>query len=225
MKLAPGTLSEKAYFEIRNRILRGDYPMGSPLVEENMTALLGISRTPVRTALGRLLAEGFLVQGEDRTLRIPTLTRKELSETFEARRCIESTVVSLACLRAKKEQISKLENLIWSEREAYQRREQVLISAMDRMFHNLLAEISGNRLFREFVEKINNQVSLFLALSNTLGSEIDEALEEHEQILEMIRRKDTAGGSQAMLNHLTRVEERIVTRIENSKDKVYACLS
>jgi DNA-binding GntR family transcriptional regulator len=142
--MVPETLSERAYFDIRNRILRGYFAMGSPLVEESMTALLGISRTPLRTAMGRLLAEGFLVQGEDRTLRIPTINRKDLSETFEARRSIESAAVSLACLRASKEQVTKLEGLIWSERDAYRNREQVLISAMDRMFHNLLAEMSGN---------------------------------------------------------------------------------
>jgi len=223
MRLPPPTLSENAYFDIRNRIMRGDYPMRTPMIEENLSGLLGISRTPVRAALGRLLSEGFLVQGEDRTLRIPTISRKDLSDTFEVRRTIESAVAQLACLRARHEQIDKLESLIWSEREAYHNREQAMIAAVDRMFHNLLAEMSGNPLYHEFVERINYRVSLFLALSNTLGEAVGEALEEHELILETIRRGDPGAGSQSMLKHLSRVEERIIVRLEaasGSKDRM-----
>ena len=208
-----GTLAENAYYDLRNRILRGEYPPGHPLFEESLSADLGMSRTPVRAALGRLLAEGFLIQGEDRTLRVPHISRRELRDTFEARRTLESAVVELACLRAAAEQISRLEHLVWDEREAFRSREKVLIAAVDRRFHSYLSEVAGNSLYREFVDRINYKVSLFLALSDTLGEVVGEALEEHERILEAIQERNPQKGREAMLAHLSRVESRIRVRL------------
>lgn len=214
--LPTGTLGENAYYDLRNRILRGEYPPGHPLFEESLSAELGMSRTPVRAALARLLSEGFLSQGEDRTLRVPHISRRELRDTFEARRTLEAAVVELACLRATPEQLARLEHLVWDEREAFLSRETVLIAAVDRRFHNYLSEMAGNSLYREFVGKINYKVSLFLALSNTLGDVIGEALEEHEGILVGIRSRNPEAGRAAMLSHLSRVEARILAGLEGA---------
>jgi DNA-binding GntR family transcriptional regulator len=214
---ATKNLSENTYFELRNRILRGDYPPDSPLLEESLSAEFGVSRTPVRGALARLLSEGFLVQGEeDRTLRVPAISRKELQDTFEARRTLEAAVLELACRKATPEQIARLEHLVWDEREAFRIRERPLIAAVDRFFHNYLAEMADNGLYRNFVEHINFRVSLFLALSDTLGEVIGEALEEHERILEAVRSRSPERGREAMLNHLSRVEERILESLDRA---------
>ena len=98
-------LADAAYFALKNKILRGELKSGFPLREEQLSESLGVSRTPLRKALTQLLAEGFLVKGKDRTLRIPYISTSELKDTLKARRLIETAAVAEACNRATEKDI------------------------------------------------------------------------------------------------------------------------
>jgi DNA-binding GntR family transcriptional regulator len=202
-------LTEWAYFTIKNQILQGILGPGTPLLEETLSARLEISRTPVRGALTRLVAEGLAASREDRTLQVPVLTLQDLEETFVARRTIEGTVMELACAAVNELHLNRLEHLIWNEKMALHAQDGALTAANDRMFHTYLAEMSGNSLFVEFVSRINAKVSLLLALSRTLGAPVALALKEHEEIVTALRSGNPTAAKNAMLRHLHCVEKRI----------------
>jgi DNA-binding GntR family transcriptional regulator len=79
------TKADGVYANLRRRILHGDFQPGSVLEQETLAAELGLSTTPVREAVRRLEAEGFLIQSAHRELRVPELTRKELDELWQVR--------------------------------------------------------------------------------------------------------------------------------------------
>lgn len=202
-------LADNAYYVLKNRIIQGLMSQGEALLEEQLSASLGMSRTPIRTALTRLEAEGLLVSGQDRTLRIPQLDVRTLEDTFHARITVEKETAALAAVRASEKQILRLEHLIWDEEQARRNRDDSLTAGLDRMFHTYLAEVADNFYFSDFVERINARVSLFLALSNTLGDAIVPALLEHERILDAIRAKKPDVAREAMFDHLSNVLRRI----------------
>ena len=82
------SLADDIYYTLRNRILRGELPPGTALREEYLSEELRVSRTPLRKALTQLTAEGYLVKGRDRTLRIPQISESELIDTLEARKLV-----------------------------------------------------------------------------------------------------------------------------------------
>ncbi len=202
-------LADNAYYVLKNRIMQGLMSQGEALLEEQLSASLGMSRTPIRTALTRLEAEGLLVSGPDRTLRIPQLDARTLEDTFHARITVEMATAALAAERASEKQILRLEHLIWDEEQARRSRDDSLTAGLDRMFHMYLAEVADNFYFSDFVERINARVSLFLALSNTLGDAIVPALVEHERILDAIRARDSDAAREVMSEHLLNVQRRI----------------
>lgn len=206
---AATSLADSAYHALRNRLMQGLALPGEAMLEEQLSASMGMSRTPVRTALTRLEAEGLLVSGSDRTLRVPQLDAKILEDTFLVRSTIEAEVAALAALRAGTEQICCLEHLIWNEEMSYRKRDDALSGGLDRMFHTYLAEIADNFYFTDFVARVNARVSLFLALSNTLGDAIVPALAEHRMIVDAVKSKNSDAARGAMTKHLENVLRRI----------------
>ena len=213
------SLANNIYYTLKNRILRGELRPGTALREEYLSDELQVSRTPLRKALTQLMAEGYLVKGKDRTLRIPQISEGELMDTLEARRLLEIASVERATLRAAKEDLDRIEHFIWDEEEAMRLHDNVLVSSLDRMFHNYLGQISGNRVYCDFISQVGYKISLFLALSNTLGEVINEALKEHRDILYAIKLRMPERAGTAMKLHLDNVEKRILESIRCEEER------
>lgn len=81
-------LSQRIHDRLRERLREGGYPSGAPLVEAALAREFDVSRTPVREALSRLLAEG-LIQGDGGGYRAPSLTLPEIREIFDIRLRLE----------------------------------------------------------------------------------------------------------------------------------------
>ena len=214
-------LADTVYFTLKNRILRGELRPGTALREENLSEIFQVSRTPLRKALTQLMVEGYLTKGRDRTLRIPEISPDQLKDTLAARKLLEIASVEEAATKATKEDIGRLEHFIWDEEEAMRTQDNLLVASIDRMFHNYLAQTSGNRIYEEFIGQLGYKVSLYLALSNTLGEVINEALKEHREILNSVKLKMPDRAAKAMKDHLDNVERRMLESIrheeENSK--------
>ena len=94
--------SDRAYAGLRTRILDGELMSGSLLGEVEQAATLGMSRTPVREALGRLVADGLVV-AVGRNLRVAQLSAAQVRELFEVRQALEEQAVRLAASRGTAE--------------------------------------------------------------------------------------------------------------------------
>jgi DNA-binding GntR family transcriptional regulator len=206
------SLADNVYFSLKNRILRGDILPGTALREESLSETYAVSRTPLRRALTQLMTEGYLVKGRDRTLRIPHISADELNDTLTVRLLLETNAAAEAARRSDKESVDRLEHFIWDEQEALKLHDNVLVSSLDRMFHMFIAQMSGNKVFEKFIGQLNYRVSFYLAISKTLGEKfINEALKEHNDILQAIKLKMPERASKAMKKHLEQVEERMLS--------------
>jgi DNA-binding GntR family transcriptional regulator len=84
----PQSLTDRVYQTLREHVCSGRLPSGKPLQEATLAAQLGVSRTPVREALGRLASEGLLdLQG--RSLSVPSLSACDLNDIYELRLLLE----------------------------------------------------------------------------------------------------------------------------------------
>src|SRR6188474_1964165 len=79
------TISIQVAQELRRRILAGHYPQGVKLQQEQIAAELGVSRSPVREALGQLEAEGLVVLTPQKGAQVSPISRAEIAELFELR--------------------------------------------------------------------------------------------------------------------------------------------
>lgn len=105
------TKADHAYFYLRQEIARGALPAGEPINQEELARTLGISVTPLREALRRLAAEGFIVLSAHRDARVAPLSDEEARNLREMRVPLESLAAGLAAERITPEQRTELQAL------------------------------------------------------------------------------------------------------------------
>ena len=108
------TLSEKAYIAIRDSILRNELLPGTPVSVDSLASDLGISPTPVREAVARLVAGGLIDHEPRKGMRVVDLTEEDVREAYEVRRILEPHVARMAAESAGDDAAlrSKLQSLI-----------------------------------------------------------------------------------------------------------------
>lgn len=95
--------SDRAYRTLLDEIQSGTLPPGAVLGEVEQAARLGVSRTPLREALGRLAADGLVVQQSPRVTVVTDIDAGDIRELFDVRRALEETAARLAAERALRE--------------------------------------------------------------------------------------------------------------------------
>lgn len=133
--------AERAYLGVRARILDGTFPPGTPLREEMLAGEIGVSRTPIRDALRRLLADGLVESTRNHGTFVAGLAPEELREIFELRILLESHAARKAAPRITPEEIAGMEALA-AAMEAIEAPDETGVAAfsdLNARFHLLLA--------------------------------------------------------------------------------------
>src|SRR5262249_33245033 len=99
---------DKAYQTVRDRIVRGVYPASSRITEQEVAAVAGVSRTPVREALRKLHAEGLLEFVPHQGAIVTEWTSEDRDDVFELRALLESYGAARAARRMTSEGITEL---------------------------------------------------------------------------------------------------------------------
>jgi DNA-binding GntR family transcriptional regulator len=100
--------NESVYAELRRRIMAGHYAPGLQMKEEALAAEMAVSRTPIRTALRRLVEEGLLLNHANRGAFVADWTQRDIDEVFDLRCMLEPFAAGLAAERASHKQVAEL---------------------------------------------------------------------------------------------------------------------
>ncbi|MBO1080152.1 GntR family transcriptional regulator [Roseomonas haemaphysalidis] len=127
--------AERAYQTIRARIMDGSVPPGAALREEALAAEIGVSRTPVRDALRRLLADGLVESERNRGTFVAEITTDDLLEVYQLRAALEGFAARRAATRITQGELDALRGLA-DRMEAIQGTPEQVVAR----FHALNAE-------------------------------------------------------------------------------------
>ena len=100
--------SDRAYSVLLSEIQAGTLTPGTVLAEAEQATRLGVSRTPLREALGRLAADGLVAQQSPRVTVVTEFEAEDIRSLFEARRALEEAAARLAAIRGNHETFGKL---------------------------------------------------------------------------------------------------------------------
>lgn len=100
--------SDRAYLELLDEIQRGALAPGAVVGEVEQASRLGISRTPMRDAINRLMADGLIRQQSPRVLVVTGFEEEDIRSLFEARRALEEATARIAAVRAESEVFAAL---------------------------------------------------------------------------------------------------------------------
>jgi DNA-binding GntR family transcriptional regulator len=200
------SLEASVYEAVREGIISGDLRPGDPLVEAQLSADLGISKTPVREALIRLARDGLVVQELHRRSRVATPTVEDVRQACEVRRWVEGEIAAQAARDAPPELIEQLEASIRDSERSLRRRDTRRWAEAVESFTDTLVAYSGNRYAADLLERMRNILSLIANVSQVAPGRRARSIEEHRAILEAIRRGDPAAADSATREHLSSIE-------------------
>lgn len=151
--------SHRAHQQLREQLLRSRFLPGQKINEVALAKELEISRTPLREALNRLVAEGLLMDRE-RGFSVPSLDPEVIFDLFEARVEIECATVRLACERAEESELQALSDFLAESMAESPDASVDRLIELDIRFHDTIAELSRNDVLRQLLTNINGRIHL-----------------------------------------------------------------
>ena len=204
-----GSLSDRAYYSIRELIVTLELPPGSIVSERELQDRLGVGRTPVREALRTLARERLVDVYPRRGMFVSGVDVRDLAGLSEVRLTLESHAARLAAERATagdRAEIGRLLDELEATRGALDERKLI---DLDQRIHRHIYECTHN----PFLEATLNEYYVltlriwFLALDRVVR--LDDAVNEHRELLEAIRDGDGGRAEQAMRLHVQGFEDAI----------------
>ncbi len=138
------TLWQRVYDHLRAEILSGRLEPGAELAEVALSEQLGVSRGPLREAIGRLASEGLVTVRPRRGAVVRSLSKEEFLELYQVREALEMLAVRLAVPRLGPEDVAVLEGLVERMAAHAERDEVAEFFEGNSAFHVRLFEASGN---------------------------------------------------------------------------------
>ena len=202
MSVVP-TKSEYSYLQLRKLIVSGNLPPGSTINQDQLSSDLGVSTTPIREALRRLSAEGFVVIDAHRDARVVGLGQSEARDLLEVRTTLEVLAIQLACERATTRDLVNLEHLFSQMSHRDYRLTDDALNA-HRQFHHSIHIASQNQALHTALVQIYNQCDRYVrfGIESSRASSVTDDYSEHGHFIELIRKRDSRAAEELMLSHV-----------------------
>lgn len=194
-------LDDKIYASLRDMLASGRFEPGRRIVQEELAASLGVSRTPLINALKRLAQEGLLEWIPRRGIFVRQLTLTELISLFEVRERLEPLAAELAAPRIAPEEAARLEAQWRAMGELPDTPESHrLFVDLDRRFHWRLTELAGNPYLAAAMAPVNMLAAAYLHGTPRPWS---DTVADHLAITQALSCGDAPACAEAMRRHIT----------------------
>jgi DNA-binding GntR family transcriptional regulator len=201
-----GKLADAAYRTVLQKILTHELPGGSVIQERKLAEAMGVSRTPMRDALGRLEGEGLLVRLTDRLLTVRVITLEDYLNSLDVRGMVEPQSAALAVRALKPEDVAMLRQQLellsshegpdLDERQWY----------FDDLLHDTLAEKSGNPFLARLIHEMRRYTKIFER--QTVPARRKPGIDDHQRILDALATGRPERAREAMAEHIRNVRKR-----------------
>ena len=198
--------SDRAYQEIRARIVSGALSPGAQLREEELASLCGVSRTPVRDALRRLEAEMFIWRSDSQRSFVAEWSIDDVDEIFLLRGMLEGHAASRAALRINQAQLGELRdhNDAIEVALAGGRRSVEAFLSHNREFHRVLLEAAGSERLSSLLARLVEQPIVLRTALHYDRAQLQRSWAEHAELLAALEKRDPVWARSIMTGHIRR---------------------
>lgn len=214
MLAAPKTpLYDQVYHQLREMIVAGVFTTGEPISEVQLSERLAVSRTPVREAVRRLVAENLL-ELSPRGLRLYTPSVEDLAEVYYTRAMLEGAAAGLAARQASKALLSTLRRVTKdAERSVVAEDAGPKLTRLNGEFHGALVAASGNRRIQEQLSSLESIIRRYRRISLMFPDHLRRSYDEHMRIVELMEGGRPEAVEEFVRGHIQRAGARIVRAV------------
>ena len=198
----PVTVTDYVTRSIRERILSGTYPPGTKLDQQMLVEEFGASLIPVRESLRQLEAQGFVRLYPHKGAYVAELSLAEVKEIYFVRELLEAAAARLAVPRLSTEDKERLAHYLAHMESATASGDYARLLEVNRDFHFVIYEASGNQLLVELIRSLWDRSSRYRHLYTYLPDRAPRALAEHKRIYRLCLSGDAEAAGRAVGNNV-----------------------
>lgn len=215
-----GTLADRTYVALKNAIINLELKPGQLITEEEISNILGVSRTPIRTAFSNLQHDGLISIIPGKGTFVSEITEKQVEDLMNVRELLEGLSAQLAARERIEEDLENLRYMMYRQEESVKGKYKNIkfYLDIDSEFHKYIASIGKN----EYLEK---QLSSTLANTRrflnalTPDTVLEEVLVEHNKLYEYIKKQDEAKAREHMKKHIDNIKTRMIKLMKTDNTK------
>jgi DNA-binding GntR family transcriptional regulator len=196
------TLWQRVHEHLREEIVSGRLAPGSELQEVALAESLGVSRAPIREALGRLAAEGLVTIRPRRGAVVRALSAEEFLEAYQVREALEVMAVRLAVPRLTREDLATMQRLIDEMAALAEANDVHGFFDANAAFHQLFFDVAGNRMLADMYRQLRAQIDRHRLRSVELRGDIRRSVAEHKAIQRALREGDVERAARLVSEHI-----------------------
>lgn len=195
-------LHDEVAERLRQLILDGELSPRSRINELELSERFGISRTPLREAIKILATEGLLELLPNRGARVAAISEAELDDMIEVVAGLEAVAGDLACQRMEAAELSALDALHARMVEAWTRGDEAAYGALNREIHEAIMVAARNPTLAAIYANVSGRIQRTRYTAHKTPEQWARAIEEHEEMVRLLRARDGARLSVLMRDHI-----------------------
>ena len=200
-------LRDVVFQTLREAILKGELKPGERLMELQLAAKLGVSRTPIREAIRMLELEGLAVTVPRKGAEVAKMTEKDMEDVLQIRKALDELAVGLACEKITKEELEELKVVLHHFEESTRGNNVKKIAQADVEFHDVIYRAADNPKLVNMLSNLREQMYRYRVEYLKNPQAYPMLVKEHREIYEGLCRKDRSEVVRVMGNHVVNQEE------------------
>lgn len=210
-------MSDAAYERLREAIVRGELAPGEKIKDAEVAEMLGLSRTPVREALTRLVETGLVESKPGVYTRISTLNHDDVAANLAVLKALDSLAVESAVPKLSEADFESLRQANREFAAAVHRQDVAQALAADDAFHHVIIQAAGNPVIERVIEQLHPQLHriLYRKFSGLLGGK--ETINHHEELIRVCEQGDEHAAATMSGEHWSHLSD-LISRLFDSNE-------
>lgn len=195
-------LRDVVFNTLREAILKGDLKPGERLMELQLAAQLGVSRTPIREAIRMLEQEGLAVTVPRKGAEVAKMTLKGMEDVLEIREALDILACQLACDRITEEQLASLAEKKKAFEDSLKSGNVRAIAETDVAFHDVIYDATNNPKLVNMLNNLREQIYRYRVEYLKNADNYPKLIEEHNEIFDSLANRNQEHATSSIREHV-----------------------
>ena len=212
-------LNQKVYRVLKEAIIKGFLEPGTKLLENKIAEEMHVSRTPVREAMQKLVAEGFVKTTPNQTMVVTEVSPEDAKEVLQIRGVLEGLAARVTAKKINGQEVDELEKIIAQMSLYITKKDLLSYCKVDDEFHDIILSICGNKRIIQIRDNLSSFIYRFRIKSLSVPGRLKCSFEEHRKIMESLKKHNSEEADKLSQIHMENTVINIIKNVVKKKNE------